>query len=505
MSIIFKSKIDVTRSQVNDSVSKQMYSFPKAPRFPSFNKNNGHTDQYYSLPNIRSTRFTTLGFGHRSDFTSSQKGINTKFYGNYSDFSKEHPHGPAFSFASGRDKYSRVFIEGATPNDPLVPGAGKYFLPKPFGYDGIKFSIRGRIEEHKNDKKDKDDNNDKKKQVGFPGPGEYPITIQINEKGKYAVSNIPNVPGFRICEPTKKEQKKENEENEKDGNEKNKKNNFSEIPGPGNYDSKPLIGKIFDSRFRSYNGVTISGRYKDVDSRSNYPGPGSYRLPSDFGQYLSKDADKYPTENVYPVKKYPFEEKAWRHGMKIINKEINYEEKEEIDDNRKIDEIDHNNDDNNNENKDLNQGEGNDKFDLNIENKIEENKQTETKEGNEEKIDKVEENEEIKEGEKKTENKVEDNKNEEGEIEKVTENKNQEEVKNKEEEIEGKEEKKENINDEGGDIEKFMESEEKEGVKPKDEEQEIGGKNEKQENENQGEEIGFVENEEEDKVKPDAA
>ena len=142
MSIILKSKIEISRSPINDSVSKQMYSFPKAERFPKLSKNNGRTDQYYSLPNIHSIRYTTLGYGQRSDFTASQKGINSKFYGNYSDFDPHHPHEPKFSFANGREKYEKVFIEGSIPNDKNVPGPGKYFLPKPFGYDGIKFSIR---------------------------------------------------------------------------------------------------------------------------------------------------------------------------------------------------------------------------------------------------------------------------------------------------------------------------------------------------------------------------
>jgi hypothetical protein len=45
-----------------------MYSFSKAPRFPSF-KISGHTDAYYDIPVTRSTRATNFGFGNRSDFT----------------------------------------------------------------------------------------------------------------------------------------------------------------------------------------------------------------------------------------------------------------------------------------------------------------------------------------------------------------------------------------------------------------------------------------------------
>ena len=447
MSIILKSKIEISRSPINDSVSKQMYSFPKAERFPKLSKNNGRTEQYYSLPNIHSIRYTTLGYGQRSDFTASQKGINSKFYGNYSDFDPHHPHGPKFSFANGREKYEKVFIEGSIPNDKNVPGPGKYFLPKPFGYDGIKFSMKGRNEEVKN--------NNKIKKTEFPGPGEYPITVKINEKGKYAVSNITNISSLKFGDKDKKRFVY----------------NISKFPGPGKYELKPLFGKIFDSRYRSNSGITIGGRYKNIDSRSNYPGPGSYRLPSDFGQYLSKDADKYPSENVYPIKKYPFEEKAWRHGMKIKKDDISYHENEEIDDKiNKIDNIDNNKDNSKNENIENNKV-NNDEF------YIEKEEQEDEKPGRE--VNNYENSENKKEEEHKDEIKKE--KNEEGNIDKVeskpSENKNEEINKEEIKKEENEEVKKEDDKNEGEFV-GFLEKEEQDDVKPKDMEQMNEVKNE---------------------------
>ena len=79
-----------------------------------------------------------------------------------------------------------------------------------------------------------------------------------------------------------------------------------------------ICHKISESQFRNYERIGIKGRYNIKDSRSNYPGPGSYPLPSDFGQYESKDADKYPKDNVYVEEKPKFEEKAWRHNMRKI-------------------------------------------------------------------------------------------------------------------------------------------------------------------------------------------
>ena len=490
MSIILKSKIEINRSPINNSVSKQMYSFPKSERFPKLSKNTGRTDKYYSLPNIHSIRYTTLGYGQRSDFTASQKGINSKFYGNYSDFDPNHPHGPKYSFAIGRDKYEKVFIEGSIPNDKNVPGPGKYFIPKPFGYDGIKFSIKGRNEEVKNNKI---------KKVDYPGPGEYPVTVKINEKGKYIVSNITNVSSLKF------------------GDKKNKRfvYNINKFPGPGKYEMKPLFGKIFDSRYRSNSGITISGRYKIIDSRSNYPGPGSYRLPSDFGQYISKDADKYPSENVYPVKKYPFEEKAWRHGMKIIKYNVSYQENEEIDDNRKVDEKEKENDNIDNNKNDINDDnnqENNNEFYIDKEEQEDEkpgrenvnmeNQENEVEESKKEELKQIE-NEEV--GIEKEESKQVDNeeggikKEEPKPIENKTEDDKKEELKLLENENVGIEK----VDNEEGGIEKEENKKEEENEKLKEEE----NKNKvefsnNEDNKNEGEFVGYLENDEQDDIKP---
>ena len=111
MSITIKSGEAISRSPINNSISKQMYSFPKAPRFtfidPNIPKekrfwkikeNIGKTDNYYDIPEFLSKRFTTMGSGKRVDFTLSQKGVNTKYYSNPTDFDPLHPHGPRFSF-----------------------------------------------------------------------------------------------------------------------------------------------------------------------------------------------------------------------------------------------------------------------------------------------------------------------------------------------------------------------------------------------------------------------
>ena len=258
------------------------------------------------------------------------------------------------------------------------PSPARYNYLKPFGYDAPKISMKGRHSTPIKYKKDKEGEDSEKKE---PEPYLTKVTIQIRNTGKYVVSQIPNVNSLKF---------------DKD---KSKRTQFdaNKNPGPDKYNIPPLIcHKVSESQYRNYERIKISGRTNIKDSRSNYPGPGSYPLPSDFGQYESKDADKYPKENVYVEERPKFEEKAWRHNMKKI------EPKEEVP------EEDYNNNDNNNEdepspddNKGETPGENNDNVtpDDNKVEKKEEPKQEEKKE-------------EPKQEEKKEETKEEDKKSE---------------------------------------------------------------------------------------------
>jgi len=78
----------------------------------------------------------------------------------------------------------------------------------------------------------------------------------------------------------------------------------NKIPGPGNYKTYDLItgqGKTFVSKFKSSTAKTISGRFKDCSipkKESNFniisaPGPGTYRIFSEFGIYESKNAQVF--------------------------------------------------------------------------------------------------------------------------------------------------------------------------------------------------------------------
>ena len=114
------------------------------------------------------------------------------------------------------------------------------------------------------------------------------ITIQIRPNGKYVVSQIPNVNSIKMDKDKSRRTKYDTNKN----------------PAPGDYKLHQLLGRVNESQYRSYEPISIAGRHPVKDSRTNYPGPGSYPIPSDFGQYLSKDADKYRCADMR-IAKFP--------------------------------------------------------------------------------------------------------------------------------------------------------------------------------------------------------
>lgn len=297
MSVILKAGMAISRAQTNCSTAKQMYSFPKAARFPTFKTFQSQND-FYDLPSTKSKRFTTLGYGNKSDFTLGDKTSKSELYNHGSDFDPAKPHGPKYSFSNGRDKYASVYISTVKMVDKSVPGPAKYSYLKPFGHEGPKYTIKGKNENPPTRKE--------KPKGPPPGPNSYNNIIKMNTTGKYFLSRVPNVNSIKMQF------------------DKTKRSGFvlNKGPGPAEYKQKQLFGGkiIFDSTKESGQSRTILGRYRYKDEREDYPGPGSYVIPSEFGQYRSKDAEKYPKENVYVFKRPKFEEKAWRHGMKIIVK-----------------------------------------------------------------------------------------------------------------------------------------------------------------------------------------
>ena len=380
MSVIVKCGSEICKANTNTSTAKFQYTIPKAARFPEPKRDPAKTGKYqfYSLPSTLSKRFTRFGYGTKSDFTRGDKNYVPKLYQTGTDFDPKNPHGPKYSFPNGREKYGKVYLESTKPFDKNVPGPAKYNVLKRFGSDAPHVSFKGKYDNVETRKKKLEAEEESKrdpKDIKLTS-----VTIQIRPSGKYSVSQIPNVNSLKFDKDKSRRTKFVADKN----------------PGPGTYESKQLLGRIFPSRFRSYEPISMAQRHKVKDSRSNYPGPGSYPIPSDFGQYQSKDADKYPKENVYVEEKPKFEEKAWRHGMKKIKPKPQVEENYE----------DNNGNNAENENQ---ENEGNQD---NQENQDENNKNEDETPGNKDEDKKEEETPENKE-ENKEENKDEEKKEEE--------------------------------------------------------------------------------------------
>ena len=61
--------------------------------------------------------------------------------------------------------------------------------------------------------------------------------------------------------------------------------NYDKTPGRSDYKKGSMFGQIFDSRFRSTNGITMRPKLKIQDSRDCYPGPGAYKAFSEFSMF----------------------------------------------------------------------------------------------------------------------------------------------------------------------------------------------------------------------------
>ena len=326
MSVIVCSGSDLCKSQVNTSLSKQMFSFSKAPRFPKVEMEVLPEDEedrknYRKpyIPNTKSTIAASMGKGERYDFTGGGLSRSTKLKKApvLTEPTKQPPKTnqqeedntpfffrgtPAYSFGISRDQaYGGIFpkqskrlkTEPTSPEPAKTDKNGKQekddsLITKGFGYDGIKYSMRGypvidpavkkRIEERDKPKIDekllnKKEDEDKHKV--------YSDAYSIKDKGRYYLSHLQNVSTLKFA-----------------GKEVMRfKYNYGNVPGPGRYGEveqgkliPSLMGNIFNSRYRSQQPKTIFQRYKITNSRDDNPGPGEYVMPSDFGIYKSKNA-----------------------------------------------------------------------------------------------------------------------------------------------------------------------------------------------------------------------
>jgi hypothetical protein len=273
----------ICNSPLNHSKSKYMYSFGKARRFPPIDRS--YVGQFfYNLPSMKMKRSTSIGYGTKYDFTRDAKSKSPVFYNFKSDFDQKNPNGPKYSFGLGRECMYKTY-------DYSGPGPAKYNILKPFGRDGIKYSMR--IKYNRSSSMDN---------IGSPGPGAYQPVTKINPNGTYFISKNENVHPVEFSK------------------DKSQRFNYHyEItPGPSDYKKGSMFGRIFDSKFRSTNGISMRPKLKVLDSRDCYPGPGAYKFFSEFGIYEKDDRKNNKSRN------------SIKNKIIISSRDINTEDKNKI-------------------------------------------------------------------------------------------------------------------------------------------------------------------------------
>ena len=280
MSLEVYSQEQIVNHLENNSPTKFMYSFSKAPRFPTL-KRCGKSDKFYNLPSMRSTRGTSLGFGTKYDFTRKNGGsefISIKRY-----FDKGNQPGVKYTFGLSREKFRKAFCPGFKIIDRDIPGPGKYNVLREPGEDSPHYSIHEKC----------NSKSFSNKLFNNPGPGEYTPLISINSEGKYPISKISNIKSTHF------------------GNDKSKRFYYklNNVPGPGSYKIKGLMGVNFNSKYKSVNLISMHKKFKKKD-RDNYPGPGSYSSFSEFGILTPRtDSTIYPLKLGNSIKLSPIKKK----------------------------------------------------------------------------------------------------------------------------------------------------------------------------------------------------
>jgi len=249
-----------------------LFSFPKSSK-EIYVKKSDCGQAFYDIPGAKSTRTAAFGYGTKSDFTKSV--INKPSPNTYeikSAFEGGKNTKKGFSFGLSREAMSAT--GGQFVGDKNSPGPGAYDT-RETNKTMLSYSFRPRttVEALVSPKY-------------VPGPGTYPIPESINQRGNYHLSKFRNSGATLISPPRSKR--------------------FDELkpgyPGPGTYENPASIkddGSYFVSKFRSSFCRTFSHSIRKetaTKTSDKTPGPGSYKIPSDFGHYESSKSQQ-KTEN----------------------------------------------------------------------------------------------------------------------------------------------------------------------------------------------------------------
>ena len=292
-------------SSIDNSPSKQKYSFPKAERFPKISIYGAMS--FYNLPSMKNARATSFGYGSRYNFCPKDSETTPSCYNFCYGVQSKQPYAPKYSFGVSRENMKNN-------NSDSTPGPGKYYSPlKSLGKDGPKYSIKGKSRNSFYPRSDS------------PGPAAYDPHTKMNAKGVFAIAGFKNVKSYDFSK----------------GVQDRFKYDKDITPGPSEYNkNKSLIGNIYDSRFKSTHGIHMVFRH-EVKDKDNYPGPGAYERYGDFYKYNDRSMDL----SIYNQKK------SRKDSYKTPEKEKKEKDNDEnYDENKKSEEkINEEEGDNNNE------------------------------------------------------------------------------------------------------------------------------------------------------------
>lgn len=95
----------IKNSPINNSKSKQAFSFGKGDRFSKKSALSASAGMMYNLPSSFNKRTTSFGYGQRGNFVGNSKNA-PPYYNIPSDFDQKKAHG--FSFGISREYYKKV-------------------------------------------------------------------------------------------------------------------------------------------------------------------------------------------------------------------------------------------------------------------------------------------------------------------------------------------------------------------------------------------------------------
>lgn len=249
----------------NDSQSKQLYSFSKANRFPDALYKSNCSLVFYEInpKNYRCQRTTAFVGGNRSDFTKFSENTPPPNMYEVKNFQMgKKNQGVSFGKSRADCKDLQSLINRDLAN---VPGPGTYNMLDP-KKSKSNFSFKLRTKQPDWQRLD-------------VGPGQYNVPETINSKTFNFNSKFKNVPTSKIMP---------------EGH--TKRRVPRSVSQPVFYDLKTDINpkgaysssKFKNSMCRSF-GKALRGSTRVPSAR---PGPGNYRMPSDFGFYVSSRAAK---------------------------------------------------------------------------------------------------------------------------------------------------------------------------------------------------------------------